>query len=367
MLPPVRHSCSKPPCRTLVRAASMLLVLGTILLLPSCVPRNPYSLAKPGPYHVGYRRMGTVDSSRNGRKVDITLWYPARKPSGSDSSQPAYLAEPDPRDAPYPLILSSTKVANVLAPLVVTHGFTWASVDRIDFWMEYNDEKVLQPQDLLFALDQAAAHPPEELAGMIDSDHAGTLGYSFDGYNSLAMSGARIDPAFYLAQCADPDRIDEALRGGVAYWGYCALADDWDAFAEAAGETAASGPDALWAPLTDPRIKAVMPMACDGWLLFGERGLAAADRPALILIASEDELYGEAAMIFEHLGSADSFLITFRDLDHMMMYDSQQAGRIAHFATAFFNCYLKGREKDRSLFSEAFVSRREELHWGVLE
>ena len=44
------------------------------------------------------------------------------------------------------------------------------------------------------------------LEGMIDAEYAGVMGYSFDGYNALAMSGARVDPEFYLSQCANAVR-----------------------------------------------------------------------------------------------------------------------------------------------------------------
>ena len=50
-----------------------------------------------------------------------------------------------------------------------------------------------QPLDILFALRQVASNPLEGLEGMIDAEHAGVMGYSFDGYNSLALSGARVD------------------------------------------------------------------------------------------------------------------------------------------------------------------------------
>jgi predicted dienelactone hydrolase len=47
--------------------------------------------------------------------------------------------------------------------------------------------------------------------GMVDAEHAGAIGYSFDGYNALALSGARIDPEHYLAQCPNPDPTTGAI------------------------------------------------------------------------------------------------------------------------------------------------------------
>ena len=70
---------------------------------------------------------------------------------------------------------------------------------------------------------------------MIDTDHTGAMGYSFDGYNAFLLGGARVNPTF-------------------------------------------------------KRIKAVMPMAPEGAWLFGEDGLAAVDRPALIIAATNHDI-----------------------------------------------------------------------------
>jgi len=272
-------------------------------------------------------------------------------------------AEPDKSSAPWPLLLSSTKMAKVLAPLVVPYGFAWASIDNIDYWVSYNEQIIHQPLDILFALEQVASHPPEKLTGLINFENAGALGYSFDGFNSLALSGARIDPAYYLAQSANPSQIASELQPGVKYGGYCALADRWDWFAAEAGTKITSSADGLWQPMTDHRIRAVMPMACDGWLLFGERGLAAVDRPVLMLVASRDELYGEANLIFKHLGEDDRRFIVFKDLDHTMIYDAQQVSRIAHFTVAFFGAYLQGNKDYARYLTAEFVKSHAELDW----
>jgi predicted dienelactone hydrolase len=44
-----------------------------------------------------------------------------------------------------------------------------------------NEQMIDQPLDIQFALDQVASNPPEELEAMIDAEHAGAIGYSFDG------------------------------------------------------------------------------------------------------------------------------------------------------------------------------------------
>jgi hypothetical protein len=50
------------------------------------------------------------------------------------------------------------------------------------------------------------AAPLPGLQGLIDAEHAGALGYSFDGCIPLALHGVRVDPEFDLAKCAGADK-----------------------------------------------------------------------------------------------------------------------------------------------------------------
>jgi predicted dienelactone hydrolase len=325
---------------------------------------SAYPLSEPGPYRVGVREFSAEDSSRDGRKVGIRVWYPALWPEDAAGKRTIPKAEPDRSGAPYPLIVSSAKMGSDLAPYVVTHGFVWAGVTRIDTYARMNIQMIDQPLDILFALDQVASHPPEELSGMIDAEHAGAIGYSFDGYNTLALSGARIDPEYYQAQCPEPDPTTEAILSSMSAFA-CGPAPTWEEFAAHAGEAITASEDGLWQPMTDERIRAVMPLAGEGWWLFGERGLAAIDRPALMIVATGDELYPENALIFEHLGTPDKRLISFIGPDHMMVFDSRMVARMAHFAVAFFGYHLQGREDLADYFSEEFVTQHDDLAWGV--
>jgi predicted dienelactone hydrolase len=294
------------------------------------------------------------------------VWYPAVGPTDPTSTGAISDAEPDRSGEPYPLILSSTKVAKILALYLVSHGFTWASVDRIDTYMALYVGAIDQPLDILFALDQVAANPPEGLEGMIDAENAGTIGYSFDGFNSLAMSGAQIDPEYYLAQCPIPDATTDAILSDLSAFN-CTPAREWDKFTAHVGDSITTSDDGLWQPLTDRRIRAVMPMAGEGWWLFGERGLAAVDRPVLILVATNDELYKENVLIYEHLGTSNKTLISFIGRNHMMVFEEPSIERMAHFAVAFFGYHLQGREDYAAYFSQEFVGQHDDLAWGVYE
>ena len=148
----------------------------------------------------------------------------------------------------------------------------------------------------------------------------------------------------------------------------CEMTGQWDEFVANAGPAITTGEDGLWQPVTDPRILAVMPMAPEGAWLFGDRGLAAVNRPTLIIGATKDDMnyYDlEAAYIFEHLGTPDKAMISFIGEEHMMVESDEPVLRMKHFATAFFGYYLQGKEEYASYFSEKFVSRRDGLAWGV--
>jgi predicted dienelactone hydrolase len=334
--------------------------------VPAASPgQSAFPLGEPGPYHVSRRTFTTEDPSRGDRFVAITVWYPAVRPPDWKDARPSIGAIPDRSGAPYPLILSSTTVAMELAPDLVSHGFAWASVNNINTYPTVDDQAIDQPLDILFALDQVAAHPPEGLEGVIDAERAGAVGYSFDGFNTLAMSGARVDPEYYLAQCPTPDATTAAVLSELSAFG-CGPAENWAAFAAHAGTGLTASEDGLWRPMTDRRIRAVMPMAAEGWWLFGPRGLAAADRPTLMLAGTKDELYPENALIFERLGAPDKAMISFLGQDHFtMLLDQEMAARMAHFAVAFFGHHLQGREELAQYYSEAFVARHDDLAWGV--
>lgn len=272
---------------------------------------------------------------------------------------------PDTTSAPYPLILSTSKIAGIFAQTLVSHGFTWVSVNGHDTYNPWDENLITQPLDILFALDQVAASPPEGLEGMLDTDHAGATGYSYDGYNALALGGARIDPAFFLEACAS-DLGDKSEPVPLGDW-VCAPAGHWEDFIALAGEERTAAADGLWLPITDPRIQAVVPLAGEGWWLYGEQGLAAVETPTLLIVGGIDFYYPEQRAILAHLGAEQRALISFTGKGHMMVYDNEMVARMAHFAVAFFGLHLQGREDLAWYFSEDFVRQHEDLAWEAPE
>ena len=339
-----------------------------MLFLAACAPANPFRLSEAGTYDFGTKlEYEFVDTSRGEREVNITVWYPAELPADAAPSDYNYDAQPDRSAAPYPLILSSAKVGSIFGPHMASHGFVVVGVKGLDYYIPWDENLVDQPLDILFALEQVGANPLEGLEGMIEAGRTGTMGYSFDGYNSLAMSGARLDPDFYLSQCKQAGSMRPELSD---FWidYYCSPGGDWEAFAAHAGAELTSSEDGLWQPMTDERIQAVMPMGPEGAWLFGERGLAAADRPVLILCGTEDvdaDYRRETLYIFDHLGAPDKALISFVGEEHGMVESDEPVAKMKHFAAAFFGYYLQGHEDYSGYFSEDFVKRQADLAWGV--
>lgn len=344
-----------------------------IILLPflaGCAPKNSFPLSEPGTYDFGTRGAFSeiyafIDTSRDDRKVSIMVWYPAILPVDAPPSDYNIDVEPDFSGAPYPLILSSAKVGHIFGPHLASHGFVVVGVKYLDYYIPWDENLIDQPLDILFALDQVASNPLEGLEGMVNAENAGVMGYSFDGYNALAMSGARLDPQFYMDQCANADYAE--------HWnlfGYCDPSTKWDQFTTHAGEAITTSNDGLWQPMTDERIRAVMPMGPEGAILFGERGLAAVDRPILVICGTDDvdtDYNLEAAYIYNHLGTPEKSLISFVGEDHYMIFSDEPLLRMKHFATAFFGYHLQGQEEYADYFSKKFVSKREGLAWGVYE
>lgn len=346
--------------------ASLTLV---VLALTACDLANPFPLSKPGAYDFGtLLNQRFKDPSRADRAVGLTVWYPAILPEEDAApSEYNFNADPDLSGAPYPLILSSAKVGYIFGPHLASYGFVVVGVTGLDASFSWGAWLVNDPLDLLFALNQAASEGLPGLEGMIDADHAGAMGYSFDGYNSLALSGARVDPEFYQAQCAGADTMDPAPPEWWVNYN-CEMGLSWDEFAALAGPAITVSDDGLWQPMTDDRILAVMPMAPEGAWLFGERGLAAVDRPTLIIGATADDINPydlEATFIYEHLGTPDKAMISFIGEEHSMVESDEPVVRMKHFAAAFFGYHLQGNQDYLEYFSEEYVSRRSGLAWGV--
>jgi len=333
-----------------------------------------FLLSEPGPYFAGNREYSFVDESRNGREIELLIWYPAQMQSDASGKPVVRDAPADMSGAPCPVIITEENSGRYFFQShLATHGFVMVAVRN----HTYNFDPALyvvsptieNVRDFLFALDRISSEPPIGMEGVMDTDTVGVTGYSYGGDITLTMSGARIDLEFYRSQC---EQIP-ALVPEIAQWvysDYMCLDANWDGFVPYMGEDITTSNDGLWQPLTDERIRAVMPMAPTVSWYFGERGLAAVDRPTLLIWGTKDvdsHYLVEAEYTLEHILNADRYLISFIGYTHTMIPEYEKgAALIRHFATAFFGYYLQGRTEYTEYFSEDFVSQFPDLLcWGV--
>ena len=331
---------------------------------------DTFPLSERGPYWPGNRIDTFVDESRNGRKIEVQIYYPALKEPNTEGGTITLNAAPDMSSAPYPLILTGNNSGNYLFKShLASYGFVMVIVQSpgFSYMAPWNNGVIDAPLDFLFVLDSLTSNPPEGLDGVIDTNRVGVAGYSSDGLFSMALGGARINPEYYISQCAQAPTLDPPIPSFLIQY-FCNLSEWWDEFSSQVSADISTVSEGLWQPTTDERILAVMPMAPDSAWLYGADGLAAIKIPAMIIAGTADDLVSykmTSCYVYEHLVNADRFLISFIGKQHMMVEQPEVISRINHFAVAFFGYYLQGRTEYADYFSEDFVSQFDDLFWGV--
>lgn len=335
----------------------------------------PFPLAEPGPYFAGTMGYSIVDESRDGREIRLLIFYPAWKQLDAQGNVISRDAPPDLSEEPYPLILTGSNSGGVIFKYhLASYGFVMVIVisPGFSYTAPWNNYVIDAPLDFLFVLDWLTSNSPESLENVLDTNRVGVAGYSSDGLFSLALGGARINPEYYLSQCAQAPYMDPPPVPFLIQY-FCDLYERWDEFSSQVSPGISTVSDGLWQPTTDDRILAVMPMAPDSAWLYGTEGLAGIDIPSLIISGTADAVFSynaykmNSCYVYEHLVNSDRVLISFIGKDHMMVEQSQVIRQINHFAVAFFGYYLQGREDFARYFSEEFVTQFNDLAWGVYE
>jgi predicted dienelactone hydrolase len=196
------------------------------------IPNTEFPLAEPGPHYVGVQEYSIIDESRDGREIELVIWYPSSDETDALSmwGAPAYE-----RDGPYPLILTGDATGGELfKEHLATYGFIMVEVQFPDSYASWDIGILDHSRDLLFALDQITSNPPNGLEGIIDTDNVGVTGYSIEGLYTLFISGAQVDSDFYQAQCADAEPGDPIPEARWIDYN-CNLSEKWDAFVGKAG------------------------------------------------------------------------------------------------------------------------------------
>jgi predicted dienelactone hydrolase len=342
----------------------------TIPLPPNTQELTSFPLSERGPYWTGNQVYSFIDSNRNERKIEVQIYYPALKEPNAEGGTITRNAAPDMSGAPYPLILTGSNSGNYLFKShLASYGFVMVIVQSpgFSYIAPWNNAVIDAPLDFLFVLDSLTSNPPKGLDGVIDTNRVGVAGYSSDGFFSMALGGARINPEYYFSQCAQAPTLDPPMS---PFWidYFCKLSERWDEFSTQVGADISTVSEELWQPTTDERILAVMPMAPDGAWLYGADGLAAIKIPSMIIAGTADDLVSyemTSCYVYEHLVNADRFLISFIGKQHMMVEQPEVISRINHFAVAFMGYYLQDHTEYADYFSEGFVSQFDDLFWGV--
>ncbi len=355
------------------RVFFVLLILALARLVTSTAAQETTTppLTDPGPYGASVQAMTFVDESRGDWQLQTFIWYPVDKTKGTPFMGSKLLrkdAPPDRSGAPYPLIVYSHEWAGDPSELsdtlehLASHGYVVAGPQHHDTW-PIRFELVDRPLDILLVLDGLAAITESDLAGMIDTNNVGLMGYSQGGVTVLQMLGLLRDPVHYASWCADhPDLT--TLECNPPEWPL----DEITAYRAQLGLQ--NTPDGQWAPFGDERVRAVLTMAPGDFPWTTEDMLASVTTPTMILHGTLDtwcDYEGNAVDTYTHLGTEDRYLITVINGDHGVFPRQQKVPQ--HFATAFFGYYLQGDETYRPYLTPEHLPdwRSPKLAWGPYE
>jgi predicted dienelactone hydrolase len=216
-------------------------------------------------------------------------------------------------------------------------------------------------------LDGLAALTEGDLAGMIDTDNVGLMGYSMGADATLEMLGLLRDPVHFASWCAEhPDLATWDCNPPPSH-GQTPL-DEITTYRAQLGLQ--NTPDGQWAPFGDERIRAVLAMAPGEFPLTTQDMLAAVTTPTMILHGTKDaycDYEGNAVRIYTDLGTEDRYLISVINGDHTTFTLQQKVPQ--HFATAFFGYYLQGDETYQPYLTPEHLPAwsSPKLAWGPYE
>ncbi|MEE4119976.1 MAG: alpha/beta fold hydrolase [Paracoccaceae bacterium] len=347
------------------------------------------TLSAYGAFDVGVRTLDGLPGDT--RDLTLELWYPALAGSTGDMGIDALIRDagvvpsdpatpgfrPDEtvrlqgraiRDAApidsaedFPLVILShgfpgnRYLMSHLGENLASKGYVVASIDHSESL--YSDDPrpfgstlLNRPYDQLFVLEEMArlnADPTSDLAGRIDTDNTGLVGYSMGGYGAIITAGGGLSPNA-------PFGPDVHESGSPTH-------------------------DAL----PDPRIKTVIAIGPWGrqFGLWDEAGLSEIDIPMMFIAGSNDTISGYdtgVRKIWEETTGTDRALLTFIGGSHNTaapipaplesfyfndelgfdvsehytdpVWDTVFMNNVAqHFSTAWFDTQLKG-DASRSIF-----------------
>jgi predicted dienelactone hydrolase len=352
-------------------------------------------LASYGKYNIGVRTMTATDrnrpdilntkpggpTARYDRTLTLEVWYPAalaagQKPGGDyrvitrDPSlivalhgQAVRDAAPFTADGAFPLVIVSHGypgnrfLMSHLCENLASKGFIIVAIDHKD--STYDDQKAFASTlynrafDQLFVLNEMARlgkpGSGSVLAGLVDADRTGIVGYSMGGYGVVNVIGGGYSKASETFGQSPPNRL--------------------------LGERGADNPE--YQKSKDSRIRAVIAVAPWGMQtgFWDSEGLKGIRTPVFFLAGSVDDVAGYekgTKAMYQGAVNAERYLLTFVNANHNAgapipapietyqysntlssfpfvhyadaVWDTTRMNNIFdHFATAWFNLHLKNQ------------------------
>lgn len=378
---------------TTFSASMLLVVLSAVPLaaenrIDGQSPDAP-ELAAYGPRAIGVKRFDFVNPDqidvvnvdaaadpalplpRYDRPLTVEMWYPAMDGATGETALDAYIrdgvtevklqgravrdAAPADDGEASPLVLLSHGypgnrfLMSHLAENLASKGYVVASIDHTDSTYRtqsaFASTLVNRSLDQLFVLNEVArlnADPDSGLAGRIDTDNTGLIGYSMGGYGALVTAGGGLTEAVTSNPFLSPQGVLGIHRAG---------SETHDA-------------------LPDPRIKTAIAIGPWGRQngFWDAEGLSAIDIPLLFIGGSDDQVSQYDAgirRIWQEASGTDRALLTFEDGSHNTAapipapleafaagveghyidanWDTVFMNNVAqHFATAWLDVALKG-------------------------
>jgi predicted dienelactone hydrolase len=375
-------------------------------------------LASYGQHTIGVRTIQVTDrdridilntkeggaTARYDRSLTLEMWYPAKlaagqKPEGDyrvvtrDPAVTATLhgkavrdAAPETPAAAFPLVIISHGypgnrfLLSHLAENLASKGFIVASIDHKD--STYDDQKAFASTlynrsfDQLFVLNEMArfgrAGSGSFLSGLVDANRTGLVGYSMGGYGLVNTIGGGYSKASETYNGAPPNHL---------------LAD-----------RGASNPE--YRRSIDRRIKAAIAIAPWGMQngFWDAEGLKGITTPVLFVAGSVDnvaEYEKGTKAIYQQAVNADRYLLTYVNANHNAgapipapaetyaysealksypythyadaVWDTTRMNNILdHFATAYFDLYLKGEQDKLAYFGSDWKGFKPRTAFGLL-
>ena len=350
------------------------------------------TLAAPGEHPVGVRTVELVNPNqidivnvtageehpRYDRELTVEIWYPAAEGTGAQGEYEIELrdgvtmatiqgrgvrdAEPV-AEGEFPLVILSHGypgnrfLMTHLAENLATKGYVVAAIDHRDSTYSnqtaFGSTLVNRPIDQLFVLSEIDRMSEEEdsfLAGLVDAQRTGIVGYSMGGYGAIVAAGGGVTEASTAYEWGAPDgTLRRHLAGSDEHAG-----------------------------LPDERVRAVIAIGPWGRNtgFWDDEGLSGLRSPIFLMAGSVDDVSGYedgVRRIYEEISGVERYLLTFENANHNAaapipapaesyahseslgrapfdhyadpVWDTVRMNNIAqHFATAFFDLHLKQDE-----------------------